>query len=232
MAARSIDEVLGATTVLHGAAPATISTLSRSARRRTVERGEVLYAAGARATSVGVVETGALRVFTSSFAGDETTLTVIHPGELFGELGVLDDMPRSASVAALRGCELVEVPAAAFRAAFESDPAIPRQLVALLATHMRRISDGRSDLAYLDLGARFAKYLLNETARQGRSEITLTLTQAELGQLLGGARQSINQVARSLERNGLIELRGKQVRIVDENGLEMRAASAGNGDSR
>jgi CRP/FNR family transcriptional regulator len=186
----------------------------------------MLFTEGARSTSVGVVESGTLRVFTSSVDGAETTLTVIHPGEMFGELGVLDDMPRSASVAALRRSELVEVPAAAFRSAYDTDPAIARQIVTLLVGHMRRISDGLVDLTYLDLGARFAKYVLKEAHRQGRSEITLPLTQAELGQLLGGARQTVNQVARSLERVGLIEVNGRTVRIIDEDGLRFRATSS------
>jgi CRP-like cAMP-binding protein len=166
-----------------------------------------------------------LRVFSSSPQGTEPTLSLIHVGEIVGELGALDDVPRSASVGALRRSEIVEVPARAFRAAYDRDPAIARRLVTLLSDRMRAVSDGLADLVYLDLGGRLAKYLLVEATRQGRSTVTLTLTQAELGQLLGGARQSVNQVLQALERSGLVALDGRKVRIVDEAALRRRAAA-------
>ena len=93
-----------------------------------VQRNEVLFAVAERATSIYVVVSGTFRVFTSSMQGTEPTLALIHEGEIVGELGVLDDVPRSASIAALRRSEIVEVPAA-FRTAYHSDPAIARQMV-------------------------------------------------------------------------------------------------------
>jgi CRP/FNR family transcriptional regulator, cyclic AMP receptor protein len=224
---RSIGDVLAATPLFGVAATGTISDLVRMSRRRTVQRNEVLFAAAERATSIYVIVSGTLRVFTSSMHGTEPTLALVHEGEVVGELGVLDDVPRSASVAALRRSEIVEVPAGAFRTAYTSDPAIARQMVTMLAARLRTVTDGLADLAYLDLGGRLAKYLLTESERQGRAAITLTLTQAELGQMLGGARQTVNQVMRALEEVGLIGLDGRTVRIVDEQGLRRRSVSAG-----
>ena len=97
----------------------------------------------------------------------------------------------------------------------------------MLAARLRTVTDGLADLAYLDLGGRLAKYLLSESQRQGRPAITLTLTQTELGQMLGGARQTVNQVMRSLEEAGLIALDGRTVQIVDERGLRLRSVSSG-----
>lgn len=223
----TIDEVLAATPLLGVADPRTISDLARSSRRRTVQRNEVLFAVAERATSIYVVVSGTFRVFTSSMQGTEPTLALIHEGEMVGELGVLDDVPRSASIAALRRSEIVEVPAESFRTAYHSDPAIPRQMVTMLAARLRTVTDGLADLAYLDLGGRLAKYLLNESQRQGRPTITLTLTQSELGQMLGGARQTVNQVMHTLEEAGLIVLEGRRVQIVDERGLRLRSVSSG-----
>ena len=100
-------------------------------------------------------------------------------------------------------------------------------MVTTLAARLRTVTDGLADLAYLDLGGRLAKYLLNESARQGRPTVTLTLTQTELGQMLGGARQTVNQVMRTLEDAGLVVLAGRTVRIIDEPGLRLRSMSAG-----
>jgi CRP-like cAMP-binding protein len=159
--------------------------------------------------------------------GTEPTLALIHEGEVVGELGVLDDLLRSASIAALRRSEIVEVPASSFRSAYHSDPAIPRQMVTMLAARLRTVTDGLADLAYLDLGGRLAKYLLGESERQSATTITLGLTQSELGQMLGGARQTVNQVMRSLEDAGLVVIAGRTVQIIDERGLRLRSTSAG-----
>jgi CRP/FNR family transcriptional regulator, cyclic AMP receptor protein len=223
---RSIEDVIAATPLFSAAGPRTIADLARASRLRTIERNGMLFAAGERPTSVHIVVSGEFRVFASSMEGDEPTLALIHEGEIFGELGVLDDVPRSASIAALRRSVVVEVPAASFRAAYSSDDAIPRQMVTMLAARLRTVTDGLADLAYLDLGGRLAKYLLGEAERQGREVIALGLTQAELGQMLGGARQTVNQVLRSLEDAGLIALDGRRVRIVDERGLRLRSVSS------
>jgi CRP-like cAMP-binding protein len=224
---RPIDDVISRTPLFAIAARSTIDELARSARRRTLHRNEVLFTAGGRSTAMHVVESGTLRVFASSADGAEPTLALIHAGETVGELGVLEDVPRSASVAAVDRSSVVEVPARPFRAAYDSDPAIARRMVSMLAQRLRTVTDGLADLAYLDLGGRLAKYLLRESERQGRTTFRLPLTQAELGQLLGGARQTVNQVGRSLERDGLVVLDGRTVRIVDEPGLRTRASSSG-----
>jgi CRP/FNR family transcriptional regulator, cyclic AMP receptor protein len=224
---RTIEDVLVATTVIGVAGPDTIAELARASRWRTVQRNEMLFAVGEQAGAIFVVASGTLRVFTSSANGSEPTLALLHDGEVVGELGVLDDLPRSASIAALRRSEVVEVPARAFRAAYASDPAISQRMVTLLADRLRRVTDGLADLAYLDLGGRLAKYILSESERSGRQSFVLSLTQAEMGQLLGGARQTINQAARSLHDAGLVGLDGRTVTIIDEAGLRLRAMSAG-----
>ena len=134
--------------------------------------------------------------------GDQPTLTVMLPGDHVGELGVIDGTARSASVASLRPTTVVEVSGVAFRAALDADVAIYRALVTQLSQRLRSTSNRLSDLTILDLGARLAKFLLSEMG--GARVLELHFSQSELGQLLGGARQSINQLLATMERDGLI----------------------------
>jgi CRP-like cAMP-binding protein len=223
--APDIADTLRSTELLRTAKPDTIVALAAASRLRTLRRDEILFLAGDHPTSVCAVASGTLRVFTTSLAGTEPTFTLLSPGALVGELGVLDEVPRSASVAALRAAEVVEVPARAFRAAYDNDPAIARRLVQLLAERLRELSDGLADLTYLDLGGRLAKYLVGEAERLDASSFRLALTQAELGQMLGGARQSVNQVLQSLATAGLVTVEGRNVRIHDLRGLRLRAVT-------
>ncbi len=190
------------------------------------ERGSMVFLEADRPTSVHVVATGLLRVFVTSFDGNEPTLALLTEGTVVGELGVLADVPRSASVAALRTSQLVEIPAAVFRAAYDEEPAMARCLVGLLSDRLRVTNDGLADLTYLDLGGRLAKYLLRECEQAGSNSVTLSLNQSELGRMIGGARQTVNQLLHSLERANLIAIEGRTVRILDRDGLQLRAMSS------
>lgn len=222
-----VAALLRATPLLGAASEATVSALAAASRRRTLGRDEILFLAGSRATSVFAVAAGSLRVFASGPGGAEPTLALLGPGDLVGELGVIDDVPRSTSVGALQRSEVVELPARSFLAAYESDPGIARRLVTLLSGRMRSINDGFTDLASLDLGGRLAKFVLGEAERRDSDVVRLSLTQAQLGQLLGGARQTVNQVMQGLERAGLVQMEGRTVRVLDREGLRARSLTPG-----
>ena len=211
-------------------ADSTVASLAAGARVRRVPRGALLIMEGDDPSAVYVLTDGFLRVFTTSFDGVEPTLTVLFPGDHVGELGVLDGVVRSASVGALRASTVIDLRRDTFVSAYESDGAISRTLVGHLAHRLRSTSERLTDLTILDLGARLAKYLGSEAelaAARGSKRFEPMLNQSELGQLLGGARQSINQVLAMLERDGILSVDGRQVTVVDARRLALRATLRG-----
>jgi len=228
MATTEIDRVsaLRRTALFATAQESTLHQLAQASRVRRLAKGTTLAISGDAPAYVWVVASGLLRVFVTSFNGDEPTLVVLAEGDHAGELGVLDNIPRSASIGTLRASEVIEIPAAVFRTAYRADPAIPMQLVHLLAQRLRSTSGSLADLTYLDLGARIAKYLVSKSDHIGATTVTVELTQGELGQMLGGARQTVNQLLQSLERAGLIEINGRTVRLLDVDGLRLRSLSS------
>lgn len=211
-------------------AESTIASLAANARVRRVPRGAMVMMEGDDPSAVYVLTDGFLRVFTTSLDGVEPTLTVLFPGDHVGELGVIDDVVRSASVAALRASIVVDIRRDTFMSAYECDGAISRTLVGHLAHRLRSTSERLTDLTILDLGARLAKYLGSEAelaAARGSNGFELLLNQSELGQLLGGARQSINQVLALMERDGILRVDGRQVTVVDAQRLAQRATLRG-----
>lgn len=220
-----IGDVLRRSSLLERVGDDTLEQLMRGSRTRRLERGAVFILEGHEPTSVFVVADGLMRVFTTSADGTEPTLTVLFPGDHVGELGVLDRTIRSASVGALRPSVVIEISGADFRAAFERDIAISRALVAHLSHRLRSTSTRLTDLTVLDLGARLAKYLASEmTSGSTESFVDLIFTQSELGQLVGGARQTVNQELAALERDGLIAVHGRRIDVLDPAGLRRRAA--------
>lgn len=222
----TVHDVLRRSALLEDVRDETLDLLEGGARLKRLDRGAMLIYEGDQPTSVFFVAEGLLRSFTTALDGAEPTLTVLFPGDHVGELGVIDGTVRSASVASLRPSTVIEVSGATFRAALDTDVAIYRALVTQLSQRLRNTSSRLSDLTILDLGARLAKYLLAEMdgATPSRS-LELQFSQSELGQLLGGARQSINQLLSTMEHDGLITVNGRTIEVVDPVGLRRRADS-------
>lgn len=223
MGFESRARLLRTSTILSTASDETIEVLARSSRLRTIERYQLICLEGEPCRSVYLCVSGMLRVFVTAFDGSEPTLAVAGPGDHFGELGAIDDLPRSASVAALRRSEILEAPALLFEERLRVDPGLAHQVLTLLAMRIRNTSGNLADLTYLDLGGRLAKFLLAESAKHGADTFELPFNQSELGQILGGARQTVNQLLQGFVRAELIAVQGRKVTILDEVGLELRA---------
>lgn len=226
-ASATIAAALRESTLFADAAPSTVVRLAASARIRKLTRGQILLVEGGAPTSMFVVKSGLLKVFRTSLDGSEPTISLLFPGDHVGELGLLDDRSRSASVAALRPSLVIEIRRAEFMASYADDGALAKAMVTQLALRLRTTSERLGDLTVLDLGARLAKHLVAQARRSlatgGPTRFELLLNQAEMGQLLGGARQSINQLLAGLERDGLIAIDGRFVTLLDPAQLAIRS---------
>jgi CRP/FNR family transcriptional regulator, cyclic AMP receptor protein len=225
--AAAISAALRNSALFADAADTTVTDLAAAARVRKLARGQVLLVEGESPTSMFVVQSGLLKVFRTSLDGSEPTISVLFAGDHAGEIALLDGRQRSASVAAMRNSVVIEIPRSAFLAGYATDGALSRTIVIQLAHRLRATSERLGDLAVLDLGARLAKHLVAQARRslaEGASlRFDLMLSQAEIGQLLGGARQSINQLLSGLERDRLIAIDGRYVTLLDPGKLALRS---------
>ncbi len=146
-------------------------------------------------------------------------LTVVGPGDLFGELTLLDGAPRSATVVALEDVETATLSRADFQALLRRNPALAEAILATLARTIRRLSDEVTDLMFLDLRGRLAKKLLELAEAHGErvggsTEIHLSLTQEELAGMIGATRPRVNRILGFFEDRGAIVRRGRSIAVV------------------
>jgi CRP/FNR family cyclic AMP-dependent transcriptional regulator len=205
-----------------------IDALATRAFRRSFARGQTVFVEGELGRSLFVVADGLVKVAVTSPAGAELALTTLRPPDSFGELPLIDGGPRSASATALVDTTLLALDRDTFLAVIEERPELLDSLLRSLGSLLRRLTEQAGDLVFLDLHARVAKLLLRLAEREGRyaeDRITLDLrlTQSDLADLVGGSRQSVNQILRSFERRGLLELHGREIRIVSWPPLARRA---------
>lgn len=184
--------------------------------RRSVARGTMIMAAGDPTDSLYIVLSGRLKVMMSDADGKEVILTIIGPGEFFGEMGLIDDAPRSASVVAIEPCELLAITRRDFKKCLaenlEMSMAVMRGLVRRLREADRKIGS----LALLDVYGRVARLLLDmaETV-DGQKMVTKRLPKQDIAKMIGASREMVSRVMKDLQMGGFIEMRGSTIVLRD-----------------
>ena len=184
--------------------------------RRSVARGTIIMAAGDPTDSLYIVLSGRLKVMMSDADGKEVILTILGPGEFFGEMGLIDDAPRSASVVAIEPCELLAINRRDFKKClaenFEMSMAVMRGLVRRLREADRKIGS----LALLDVYGRVARLLLDmsETV-DGQKMVTKRLPKQDIAKMIGASREMVSRVMKDLQMGGFIEMRGSTIVLRD-----------------
>jgi len=212
-------DVLSRSFVLRGLPRAELEGLASTMRRRAYRRGEAVFHQGDPGQVLHVVYGGRLKIVLPGQHGEEALLTIVGPGDLFGDLALLDGAPRSASVVALEPVETAVLSRAEFLGLLRRSPAVVDGLLATLAQTIRRLSEEVADLTFLDLHARLAKKLLDlsEThgqAADGSIEIQVPLTQEELASMIGATRPRVNKLLGLYEDRGAIARRGRLILIL------------------
>jgi CRP/FNR family cyclic AMP-dependent transcriptional regulator len=184
--------------------------------RRSVTRGTIIMAAGDPTDSLYIVLSGRLKVMMSDEDGKEVILSILGPGEFFGEMGLIDDAPRSASVVAIEACELLAINRRDFKKClaenFEMAMAVMRGLVRRLREADRKIGS----LALLDVYGRVARLLLDmaETV-DGQKMVTKRLPKQDIAKMIGASREMVSRVMKDLQMGGYIEMRGSTIVLRD-----------------
>jgi CRP/FNR family transcriptional regulator, cyclic AMP receptor protein len=198
--------------------------IAAEARRRVVERGQVLFWQDEPGESMFVLLEGAVKLVVSSRDGGVVELARLVAPASFGELAVLDGGPRSATAEAVERSTLVAITRAEVLRLVHSEEQVAEALLRLLGTMVRRTTRQVTDLALLSLPGRVAAKLLElaDPAGEGPAR-TRRLTQVELAAMVGAARQSVNQAMKMLEARGYIRPAGHAVEILDPQSLRRLA---------
>jgi CRP-like cAMP-binding protein len=195
--------------------------LASRARLRSYPASAVIFREGEPGDSLHVIVSGRVRIVVSSGAGDEATVAVLGPGDCFGELSLLDGLPRSASAVASIATRTFVVTRDAFVAWLNDRPSAGLAIMETLSLRLRRTDQALADMVFLDLNRRLAKRLVQlaevqdpEAARANR-RIRVPVTQSELASMLGVSRESVNKQVNAYARDGLVSLSRGAVTIDD-----------------
>ncbi|CAN5720899.1 Crp/Fnr family transcriptional regulator [soil metagenome] len=205
-----------------------LARLGERAIERSYRKGQRVFHEGDLGDSLFVIVEGLVKVYVSSEEGDEMVLVTLRSPETFGELALIDGGPRSASAETLEPTSVLSLTRVTLLELMREHPALTESLLRALGGVVRRLTEQASDLVFLDLHGRVAKLLLalaNERgeARGDETVLDLHMTQSDLAGMVGGSRQSVNQILRTFERRGYLEFHGRQVVLKQPELLRRRA---------
>ena len=206
---------------------ADLRDLSACLRRRRCARGQIIFAQGDPGTSLYVLESGQVKATLATPDGKELVLNVFGPGEVFGEMALLDGEPRSADAVAQEDCQLLVLQREEFVRFLEAHPRVAVSLLAVLSRKLRHTTQQVQDVAFLDVPARLARVLLELSETRGTPTArgpgkTFRVTQAELAGMIGATRESANKWLGFYEAQGFIRCRRGQVTVLRPEALRRR----------
>ncbi len=200
--------------IFEGVSDRILSDFTISSRIRVLEKGEILFSQTDPADTVYIVRSGCIAIFLATLEGRELVINEMHRGDCFGELSLITDQPRSTGALARESSEVISIPRDVFLKGLEAEPELMRRVLETTALRLRVSSERESALAFLDSSARIAKVLL-QLDQQADDEGVINVTQEDLAQYVGLARQTVAQTLGEWRRVGWVET--GRVRIVVKN---------------
>ena len=223
-----MDGVLATVPLFTALEDDTAALLVSALTTRAVVRGHVVFSEGDTGDRLFIVLDGKVKISRAASDGRENLLTVLGPGEMFGELSLFDPGSRTATATAVTESTLASLDHDDLRPLLLDQPAVAVQLLRALAQRLRRTNEAMADLVFSDVPGRVAKALLDLSEKFGVQEpdgvrVQHDLTQEELAQLVGASRETVNKALSDFANRGWLRLEGRTVLVLDAERLVRRA---------
>jgi CRP/FNR family transcriptional regulator, cyclic AMP receptor protein len=210
-----------------GLPPDKLSSLETMTQRRSFRRGEVVFHKGDPGDTLFVITQGQVKIILPSDSGEEALLGVLDEGEFFGELSLIDEQPRSATIVATEQTETLMLRRDEFLKFIVSSPELAIDMMRVLSRRLRETDEFIEDAIFLDVPGRLAKKLLELANQYGRhtpigTVISLRMTQQELATMVGATRESVNKHLRSYRSRGILEIDRQRIIILRPSELQRR----------
>ena len=202
--------------------------VAQMTRMLEVRRGERIYLTGDPSDQIFLLKSGAVRIAAAGLNGQETLLAFLYPGDLFGELAIVDDAPRDHLATAHEDTVLCAMHRDMVVQLVQQVPSLGYQITKVMGLRLKRFRTRVQELLCRSAPSRLALTLLDLAAECGVRDrdgvlIRIRLNQADLGNLVGLARETVNVVLQDFRQRGLIAIEGRRIRIRNESGLRALA---------
>ena len=218
------EKLLGQSFIFQALDEESRKDLAAFAHIKRYTTGDVIFDMGTPGQSMMAIAEGSVRVSMPTPSARDVTLSELHPGDVFGEIALLDGGERSANVRALTNCKLVVLERRSLLEVLNRDPALSIRLIELLCQRVRRSDERMMEIGFLGLPERLARLLLRITVTAPGTEdkplTKLSLSQSEIAEMIGNTRETVNRCLRKFQKADLIDLKDGWLIIRNREGLE------------
>jgi len=204
-----------------------LSEIGRHLQRRWFAAGITLYHQGMPGIMLYMIESGTVRLFSAGRAGHEFTHNILGPGEILGELPIVDSKHHSGTAVTLLPTVVWILPRADMEALLERYPPVVQAMMQILAARVRLMTTHAESMIFQDVQGRLAREILNLALRHGQPptgsdevEIGIPLTQVDLASMVGATRESVNKALTALRAQNLVRVDGTRLIVVNPAGLQ------------
>lgn len=222
--ASDVKAILSQHFLLKHLPPNELNRLSELATTRTYAANEVVFMKGDPGVSMMAVLSGRIRICSYSPDGREVVLNVINPGEVFGEIALIDGGERTADAFAMEPSQLLVLSRRDFLPFLERHPRVCVKLLEVMCQRLRWTSAQVEDFFFLDLRSRLAKRILQLTDQLGGpaagTRVSVKTSQHLLASMIGTSREAVNKQLRAWEESGLIDVKRGSITVLKRQALE------------
>ena len=202
-----------------------IDALLAHARFEHHRAGDIIFAKGSPGRSMMAVAEGSIRISSTASPGREVVLAIMHAGDVFGEIALLDGGERTADAIAMTDCEILIIDHRDFIPFLEKRGDLCVKLLRILCRRLRQTDEQVEAALFERLEGRVAKALIRlaageEDTRRHNAPIRLRVSQQELAGMVGASRESVNKQLHVWQRGGFLELGKRQIVIRDPRMLQ------------
>jgi CRP-like cAMP-binding protein len=214
--------------LFEGMSPSEIHEMDQITRMEEVKKRQPLYLPGDPSSSVYLLKQGRVKIANTGASGKEVTFEILEPGEIFGELEVLEGLPRETTAEALDNALICIIRREDFDRYLATHPTITVKLTKLIGLRLRRIQSRIEDLVFRDVPARLAHLLSELSKSDGVADnqgirLRVKLTHQEMANLIGCSRETVSTTLGQFRDKGLIQMDIRTITILKPDGLSCLA---------
>jgi CRP/FNR family cyclic AMP-dependent transcriptional regulator len=207
-----------------GLSLAELQEMDRITRMQEVKKRQPIYLPGDPANTVYLLKKGRVKISSTAPSGKEVTFEILEPGEIFGELEALEELPRETSAEALEDVLICAIRREDFDHYLHEHPDLTVKLTKLIGFRLRKIHSRVEDLVFRDVPARLAHVLLELSETMGIPDgamirLRVKLTHQEIANLIGCSRETVSTILGEFRERGLISVESRTITILDPAAL-------------
>lgn len=205
---------------------AQLNQLLTCVQHRSYPRNAFILRAGEETDALYIVLSGRVKVLIPDEEGREVILSIIGPQEYFGEMGLLDDQVRSASVETLEACEMLRLSRAGFTNILKDNFELAMLIIRNLVKRLREADRKIESLALIDVYGRVARLLIDMAKNvDGKWVVEQSPPKQEIARMIGASREMVSRVVKDLHRKGLIRAEKRRIYVLDKLSMQKRVST-------